>query len=240
MSNPGSEDTLMELLELCRTDPDSGKAILEKMSQGNQEFSNDPWFIYGMARAYLYKVFQTVLERSEGKGGVFFDEDALDMLEEALGMMMKIEDIKPGFLKSIGTDEDGVGEGELDKIGLVLEKQRPGRFQEIFGKTKLHYFTSDRVGLLPPAEYVHGNLKKAIRRIFFECKGIARSVLIGWQGKNEKGEWVMCRLYEDSLEERNKYIDTVYICEDGTVSHIKPESKKEPEENKGLFKRLFS
>jgi hypothetical protein len=53
-----------------------------------------------------------------------------------------------------------IGEKYVDEMAVVLERCRPGRVQQILGRTKLKYFGIDRIadpyvrrgGILPPEE----------------------------------------------------------------------------------------
>lgn len=110
--------------------------VLSRLSLTPHEFANsmEVWF-------WSTEKFKTILALTE---------EQLDNVEKALQQIKEIETSSSG---------PAVDEEIVDALALALERHRPGRVQAILGKTKLLYFGSERVRVLP------GDLTFQSRRI---------------------------------------------------------------------------
>lgn len=205
-----SKEILAKILNLCESDPDAGLEFIEQTIKERPEAKSDPFGKFAKAIAYGSKgLFQlagikpwldfTGFGEEELRDDLGITDIHLDYLEKGLQEIKEMEEIHPGALKMFGTEEDRMGELKVDAMAIVLERCRPGRVQQISGRTKLIYFGMDRVGAAP-YDIISGQRiqlapedLKPFKEIFFSFHSIARSALIVKKGIDDKGRkflWV--------------------------------------------------
>jgi len=123
----------------------------------------------------------------------------IDYVEKGLQEIREMEEIHPGALTLFGTEEDRMGELKVDAMAMVLERCRPGRVQQILGRTKLLYFGVERIKVLPrdllggrPIESTSGSLRPFMDASF-SYEVIVKSALVVHKGADDKGRrfiWV--------------------------------------------------
>jgi len=190
----------------------------------------------------------------------------LDYLETALREIREVEAIDPGFVRKVGTAEEPLGEARVDLIATALERLRPGRVQEILGKTKLLYFGADRIKVLPhdmfgrPIQSAPEDLSPFMG-VFFSFDSIAKSALVTHKDTDDKGckfiwvelfgktfgEFGADETFGDARPSMNLY--DVKLFDDGTFAGYPVEKEHKTEEHKvgekeqpkkkGFFKKLF-
>lgn len=230
--NKKSED-YANILNLCESDPDAGLEFIEQTLKEKPETASDPFGKFAKAIAYGSKGLFTLARSKPEIDFILFDENEmreelgitdlhLDYLEKGLRVIREMEEIHPGALKMFGTEEDRLGESKVDAMAMVLERCRPGRVQEILGKTKLKYF-GPNIRVSP-----HENCKitkeelVVFAEIFFTCKKIAKSAIFSVDGKDNKGRrFVVVTLFEkhkvfDVYGERSPHVGSVTLFDDGT------------------------
>jgi hypothetical protein len=135
------------ILNLCEIDPDAGLELIEQTIKNKPELEPNPFVKFAKAIAYGSKgLFNLVRskpginwatsEEEELRGELGVTDAHLDYLELALQEIREMEKIDPKALKVFVT-EDELGRAKVDAIATVLERCRPGRVQELLGKTKL-------------------------------------------------------------------------------------------------------
>jgi hypothetical protein len=202
------EDIIAEILKLCETDPDAGLELIEKRIRKKPESASDPFGKFAKAMAYGSKGLFKLARSKPGIDFTDFDEEELrenlgvtdtqlDYLEKGLQEIKEMEEIHPGALKMFGTAEDRAGELKVDAMSIVLERCRPGRVQQLLGKTKLTYFGPERVFKHNDCEITRGEFQ-LFRDIFFSCSGIAKSALFRLDGRDIVGRrYVTVVLYKE-------------------------------------------
>lgn len=79
----------------------------------------------------------------------YITDEAVPTLVEALEQVARLEALHPDYLPNLGAPGDRFGEARVDHLCTVVERLRPGLVQQIRGKTKLSYFSRERLGFLP-------------------------------------------------------------------------------------------
>lgn len=258
------EEVLAKIINLCDTDPDAGLEFIELTIKENPESESDPFGKFAKAMAYGSKgIFQlarskpeidfTVLDGEEMRD-VGISDTHLDYLEKGLQEIKEMEEIYPGALKLFGTN--GWGEDRVDAMAGTLGRCRPGRVQQILGKTKLFYFGADRIKVVQ--RMGPGDLKPFMR-VFFSSDFIAKSALVNLKSTDDKGrQFILVQLFGktfDEFGEDETFGDArpstyIKLFDDGTFfasqkkGEEKPEEKQEPQKKeepkkKGFFKKLF-
>jgi len=232
------EDVLAEILNLCESDPEAGLEFIERVIRERPEASSDPFGKFAKAIAYGSKgLFQlarskpaidfTGFDEKELKDHLGITSVHLDYLEKGLQEIKEMEEIRPEALKLFGEQ----AELKVDAMALVLERCRPGRVQEILGKTKLAYFGPNRVKVMPSIKSdieESGGFKKICWKTFFSLPTVARSALILGYGRDSKGrQYVHCMLFEKTFDvlgpndtlSKCKSILALYLFDDGTFAY---------------------
>jgi len=219
-----------EIWNLCETDPDEGLRSIDGMMRRYPVLKTYPFLKLCKARAYQIKGLKPLLERPFINIAIaepdelrrYISDENLNYLELALLELKQIEDIDPQVINIIG-------EGFIDGTAIVLERCRPGRVQQIFGRTKLKYFGINRIadpyarrgGILPPEEL------QLFTDIFFTSSHIVKSALLVETGRDSKGRrFILAWLFDktfDEFEPEEKFgdavVDKIYLFEDGTYAH---------------------
>jgi hypothetical protein len=219
-----------KIWNLCETDPDEGLRLIDEMMTRYPVLKTYPFLKLCKARAYQIKGLKPLLERPFiNVATVALDElqryitdENLNYIEMALLELKQIEDIDPEIINIIG-------EKYVDGMAVVLERCRPGRVQQILGRTKLKYFGIDRIvdpyarrgGILPPEEL------QLFTDIFFTSSHIVKSACLVETGKDSKGRrfilvWLFDRTFDEfGPDEKlgDAIVDEIYLFEDGTYAH---------------------
>jgi hypothetical protein len=241
------EDTLAKILNLCESNPDAGLEFIEQTIRDNPESESDPFGKFAKAIAYGSKgLFQLMRSKPEVDFTAFDQEELrddlgvtdthLDYLEKGLHEIREMEELHPGALGSFGTEQDRMGERKVDAMAMVLERCRPGRVQEILGRTKLLYFGLERVKVLPQdllgggsIELPSGNLRPFMNASF-SYQFTVKSALIVHKGRDSNGRiFIWVQLFGKTFAEfganetfgdarTSKSLYDVKIFDDGTFN----------------------
>lgn len=270
-------DDVAKILNMCESDPEAALDFIEQTIKKKPDAKSNPFGKFAKAMAYGSKgLFQ--LSRSKPEIDFLgFDEEEmrddlgitdthLDYLEKGLQEIKEMEEIHPGALKMFGTEEDRLGELKVDAMAGVLERCRPGRVQQILGKTKLKYFGPRRVVYPSDLSSTIQEIKKlspedfkVFSDIFFTFHSIVRTTMITSQGMDSRGrEYIGCMLFRRTLNnpapgetigDTLKFEGSVYLFDDGTFGDALPEEHKEEKKEdigkekqpkkKGFIKKLF-
>ncbi len=219
---------MANLAKLCETNPDKGleeiKIFMEKVNDQNfifglqvnpsSKLAKDMinFFKFCRAMAYGRKGFSAIIEDNpqiditsatgkELREELRITEQDLDYLELALREIKEIEDNDPKFINKYirVSEEDNLAESKIDVIAIGLERCRPGRTQEILGRTKLMYFSGDRIKLWPSLE--PSDVSEIFMNIFFKLDFNVIDAMFLSKGKDKNGRKNMkCILFEKSLD----------------------------------------
>lgn len=236
MPNKSPEEMLAYLSNLCESDPDAGLELIKGFIENNLEFESNPIIKFCKALAYGRKGFKPLIEKpwlnidlaEPNELRSYLNDENLNDLEYALSEIRQIEDIDPRFIQQIGTDEEKIGECKLDAIATVVERCKPGRVQQILGKTKLFYFGLTRIKQMPHLnEILHPEALKPFLEIFFTHKSFVSSALILAFDTDASGrKYIMCTLFQKPIDElgpkdtfeRAIIAGTLYLFDDGSFS----------------------
>lgn len=149
-----------EIVSLCYSDPDAGLEVIRKVISENPELESNSLLTVAKATAYGSKgLYQTMRQKPELNIHITdaheiremlgLTDKQLDCLEIALREIRELEKVDPEMWKKLQSHEplarlvlraenkhDGYAIGLItlvDGIVIVLEKCRPGRFQQILG-----------------------------------------------------------------------------------------------------------
>lgn len=229
-----AEEVLARILNLCESDPDAGLALIDRAVEMNPESESNPFAKFARAMAYgskgLFQLWRTspdidftTYNEAEMRDDFGITDTHLDYLEKGLEQIREMEEIYPGALQLFGTEEDRKGESRVDAMALVLERCRPGRVQQLLGKTKLEYFGPERVFKLENCE-ISDEEFGFFRNVFFTCGPIARSAVLRVDGTDSGGRrYVSVVLYReakivDESGEESPVAGFVCLCDDGSCA----------------------
>lgn len=232
LSDMPFSETLAHIMEVGDSDPDIGLSMLGEVSNGRQEVESLPFFRLCKFELYARKGYILPLRRSprsnievmspeETRRHLNLTDNHLDLLESALCEIREINAVDPEFSQDLWQSDTPMGP-VIDTAALVLEKFRPGRVQEILGKTKLYYFGRERIKVL---RHIDQMAAKPLLYVFFSCEKIARSALAFTQGTDDHGKpYLECFLYERSFEdlgpddtlEAARSIGSIRLVDDGS------------------------
>lgn len=246
------------MLDLCESDPDAILEILEYMAKDLRNMA--PYMMLAKALAYGNKGVLQALRRSQltdeqldnmstWKGREFrekfrISDEQLDYLETGLREIRDM-DAKIDFRKKL----DKKINADVFVMETTLERCRPGRVQQILGKTKLIYFGYDRIKVMPigllsnrPIEMTSQNIRFV--DIYFNFRSIAKSALVVNSGIDDKGRryiwlWLLGKTFDEMKPDENfgdvrvgtSPLYDVWLYDDGTFivnSGQKPEVIKKP------------
>lgn len=249
------DEIIQEVFQLCDSDPDAGLELIEKMIESSPELESNPLVKFAKATAYLSKGLRqlakrqpwidfTVMDGEELRNIYGITDMHLDYLEKGLQEIKEMEEIDPEVLEMFG-------EGKVDGMALVLERCRPGRVQQILGKTKLKYFGPKRILVTSSVADISREDFGIFGDVFFTFHSIVRTALLVGLGKDCKGrKYVMVGLCErtpdnafpgETIGEQLGLEGLIYLFDDRTFGNSLPteqEEKKQPK-RKGFFKTLF-
>ena len=216
------------ILNLCEMDPDAGLELIEQTIKNKPELELNPFVMFAKAIAYgskgLFNLVRskpridwTTSDEEELRGKLGVTDAHLDYLELALQEIREIEKSDPKALKVFATENE-LGKAKVDAIATVLERCRPGRVQELLGKTKLFYFGPSRI-------FVHNDCKitkeefVVFRDIFFTPRKLAKSAILITAGlDDEKRRYVIVALYEGTNPFASEFAGSICLYNDGTWS----------------------
>ena len=201
------EDMLAHILNLCESDPDAGLEFIERTIIKDPEAASDPFGKFAEAMAYGSKgLFQlsrskpemdfTDFDENELRNILGITDVHLDNLEKGLKAIRVMEDIHPGALEMFGIEEDKAGELKVDAMAMALERCRPGRVQQILGKTKLKYYGVDRLKILPSDIMSQQPLERyqyeftPFCNVFFSYNSIVKSAMVVHLAEDRTNMWI--------------------------------------------------
>ncbi len=195
--------------ELCYSAPGIALAMIESMIRKKPTLAAEPVLKFLKAKVCgsigLFQLIPPGVDPSPFgedrlRNIVGITDQHLDLLEKGLWEIREIEEADPHALENVlkNYPED---QGLVDGLAMAVERCRPGRVQEILGKTKLWYF-GKRVGGAPYPRAPTREQAQPFSHIFFQANSIVRSALTVDHGTDEIGrEYVACILYERSFED---------------------------------------
>lgn len=263
-SETSLEEKLVGLCTLCQSDPDAGLAMSRWISPerspdvafepdeiaeqllvlGPGHVSFEPLVYIGRFIAYAEKGLLRHLRQNpmtdflsadagEVQSRLDLTEEDIGFLEAALREMRQLEYIS----RPLAWQEDDLTAKKVDGVAKVLEKFRPGRVQEILGKTKLYYFQgTKRLKVLDGIDQKSG---RPLLHVFFSPAKTARSAVAATQGHDGRGRaYLHCILFQGSFEDLGPDdtlgtagdAGSVYLFDDGTFSTELEETEKSPQE----------
>lgn len=152
-----------------------------------------------------------------------WDDRTLDLIEKSLTDFRAVDESADNYHERLPLS---LLEENTDTASMALEGQRPGRVQEILGKTKLAYM-GDRL-YLRNGRYAPSDQEKAIfENIFFHYPVIVRSAEIFYKVLGEPGRrYINVLLYRETSPwnpegEANDPLCIIGLVEDGTSYLVK-------------------
>jgi hypothetical protein len=226
------EEYMARILNLCEAAPDAGLELIDQIIRNKPELGLNPFVRFAKAIAYgskgLFKLLRnkpgidwTAFDKEELRENIGITDAHLDYLELALQEIRKMEEIQSEALK-VFVIEHEMGRAKVDAIAMVLERCRPGRVQELLGKTKLLYFPPSRV-------FIHNDCKITkeeffvFRDIFFTPSKLAKSAILRLDGIDNRGRrYVVVVLYEEANPFVSEFADSLCLYDDRTWSTFPP------------------
>ena len=216
-----SLDTSMEfqwfeyLKGLSQRDPDRCLKVLPLYEDAKEIRKNDPVASFIKGIAYLKKA----IDLSPNFGQDQWSEESLDFLEKAL-----IELNNSHLTENVLNNSTEFKIGGFDAAAISIEKFRPGRVQQLLGKTKLRYFGEDRV--FYDKRHASDDEINLFANIFFNCHSIVRLAYIQCSKTDDSGRrFIRVGLFEEAsplndLGEPNEPKAIIDIYDDGEVSVV--------------------
>lgn len=211
-----NDDFIEKILRFAEENPDQCLNLISTMTASNKSMESNPLIRFYRATAYMNKAVNLFKAKNE------WDDEILDMFEQALKDLKAANDIEPKL-----DIFKGETEAKIDAIGEIFGAFRPGKVQEFLGKTKLKYFISgeSRVSintrcaeqLIPSDEAM-----KIFGNVFFSFPCIVRSAFVNYMTKEDDGRhYIQVALFEEksivnAFGEANDNKGFVNIYEDGT------------------------
>ncbi len=223
LSEGETENIMAEIVNMCEIDPDAGLEFIDKTIKENPEIKNNPFGKFARAMAFGSKgLFQLSCRRPDVNFSVFEEDELrtilgvndthLDYLEKGLNEIRLMEEIFPNALEKLGAEEYKLGEKKIDAMALVLERCRPGRVQQILGKTKLLFFGHSRI--LTVGNFKVNELSKNIfmrvRNIFFTFNSIVRTAIVLEEGPSFI-RFLMCERTPDNPTSFSENVSEKYV-----------------------------
>jgi hypothetical protein len=257
------EEMFAKIWNLCESDPDEGLEFIKKAISEKPVLESYAFLKSCKARAYQIKGVQPLRDKPWVKVGIagpeelrlYINDENLNYLELALSEISQVEDLDPEVVGSLYWAE---GDTQVDTMACILERCRPGRVQQILGKTKLLYFNVGRIKTVPSEEELPPEKRRPFLDIPFSFPSIIKSVLVLEVGRDAKGrEYIHYMLFGKLFDDfepgetcGDAEIGTIYLFNDGTFAHTlekehkseeskEPHGKKEEPKKKGFFRKLF-
>jgi hypothetical protein len=194
------------LSRLCEADPGEGLRLLNEMNTLNPELLSDKRFRAIKMQAHLFKAtgFQQLLKKTDldipsltcTQARELVGEEDADQLELALREVTAIERNDPEFIARVGF------QNVVDSFAAILERCRPGRVQEILGKTKLSYFGISRIKVSGGVAHLPPISLRPYTTVYVRFPWTVRSVFVIAHRDDASGtSCLMCAMYARSFEE---------------------------------------
>ncbi len=223
-----SDDFWSNLAELSEKEAGQFIALTSEVML-HEAMKDDVWLRFLRAIAFFRKAGII-----SGRQGNSWNNNTLDLVEKSL-----IDFRASGELG--GNDErftHNILEENRDAAAKALEGERPGRAQEILGKTKLAYF-GDRLYFRSRQYAPSDEEMKIFGNIFFHYSGIVRSAEIFYKVLGEPGKrYINVLLYKETSPRNaaGEAIDPLCIIglvEDGTFHLVKDFAASAPDAEVG-------
>lgn len=141
------------LFRLCESDPDLGLKVIADSGRKDPTIESEPIYRFCKTRAYQVKGtlwLKDIPWVNAGTAGpeelrLYVNNEDLNCLELSLSENRHVENDDPSILEIFGEQ----WQDQIDAISCILERCRPGRVQQICGKTELNYFGVERIKILP-------------------------------------------------------------------------------------------
>lgn len=244
------------MLQQCEEEPERGLDGVQTMMSDAPHLASDPMLKFGVAIAHM----KLGMRRVGRLAPAALTDEELDHLETALREIREIEAVDPEFVAKfaakfvalvakeemevaeIGEERERAAQRKVDVMCVQLEAQRPGRVQEVLGKTKLGYWGEDRIDVM----LVYGRIDETelspFGDVYFTLPVMVRSASI-FSHHRERGE-IGVSFYREpkAVNERGKLNESVgmlMIYTDGRYEPVGGERRAEERQKKGLFGKLF-
>lgn len=215
-----NDDFFEKFYRMAEKNPDECLSLISDMIEKDESMESNPILRLCRAIANMNKGVNLFKEKNEWEDGI------LDIFEQSLKDLKVANDIEPKLDIFKGETET-----KIDALGEIFEIKRPGKIQELLGKTKLKYFrsgesrisklTSIAEHLIPSDEAldIFGN-------VFFEFPYIVGSAVVALMMKEDDGRhYIRVVLYEEksprnAFGEPNEIKGQINIYEDGTFKIV--------------------
>ena len=257
-----ASQVIADILNLSETEPEKALIVIDELIK-NKDLETFESLQFCKARAFQTKGLKPVIERpwiqikttNREELMKYLVDDDLNNLELALSEYKKIEDSHPDFVVECLDRE--WWEDNIEGMGSILERCRPGMVQTIMRKTKFSFFGLERILDTPQkSKRISPELLKPYLYTWFEYPSIVKSAMIFDIDFDSKGRryvefWLFGKTIDDFLDDETfgeAKIGTLYIYDDKQYSLEPPEKplennnikqKSEPNPKKGIFKNIF-
>jgi len=248
---PGWLEQALDIIsELCYSVPGVALALIESTIREKPALAAEPALKFLKAKACgsigFFQLIPPGVDPSPFgedrlRNIVGITDQHLDLLEKGLWEIREIEEADPHALENVlkNYPED---QGLVDGLAMAVERCRPGRVQEILGKTKVWYFGGNRIKIASvPFAPTQEQLGSVIQQhAFFQTSSIVRSAMAFSHGTDRNGrDYVHFYLYERSFEELGpeetigdaRSVGSILLFDDGTSAPTL--SKKYEEDREG-------
>ena len=231
-----------KIFNLCESDPNSGLEFIKKTISENPVLESYAFLKLCKVRAYQIKGVQPLRDKPWVKVGtvepeelrLYINDENLNYLELALSEIRQIEDLDQ---EVVGTLYWAEADTQMDAMACILERCRPGRVQQILGKTKLLYFAVDRIKTVPGLdERISPEEARSFRDVPFSFSSIVKSVIALEIGRDAKGrKYIHYMLFGKVFDDfgpgetcGDAEVGTIYLFDDGTFAYtLEKEHKAE-------------
>lgn len=233
MSAENDNEMFQNILQLCETDPDTGLKFIDKLFTDHPELNTFPFLIICRIRAYQVKGVSPIKERP-GVNAIsepeelllYINDENLNAMESALLEIRRANEIDTSILNDLGKEWDD----QFIALSSILNRCRPGRVQQISGKTKIQFFSTKQVQVIPHVSdesVIPSDELKEYVQIPFEFPSIIKSLLIFEKGTDPKMKkyihlWAFDKLFGgfgDDETYGEARLGSVYLFNDGTSSY---------------------
>lgn len=206
-----TEDFWSDVAELSEREADQFIALTSEIML-NERMKDDVLLRLLRASAFFRKAVII-----SGRQGNHWDDHTLDLIEKSLNDFRVIDEHQSNG----GRVPYPILKENRDTAAKALESRRPGRVQEILGKTKLAY-VGNRLYLRNRQHAPSGEEMAIFENIFFHYPAIVRSAEIFYKVLGEPGRrYINVLLYKESSPrnsagEANDPLSIICLVEDGT------------------------
>lgn len=227
--NPETDDEMYEnILHLCETDPDTGLAFINQITTDNPSLMTFPFLLLCKIRAYQIKGVSPLKDQpgicatSEPEELLLYlNDENLNAMESALSELHKANEIDPSMFNDLGSEWDE----QILALSSILNRCRPGRVQQLCGKTKIQFFSLNQTRVIPNG--ISPESLKVYTQISFKFPQIVKSLIIIETGTDERKRnflhlWVFDKLFEKFRQDEtfgDAKLGSLYLFDDGTFSY---------------------